>query len=135
MFVQKGGSRHEYSHMIEITCPYKAFQSFFTLHRGDISTWFTLLDPHLIQNQHVSRFYCRLASVGILGKEREPGVGKLRWHGSFYTGFKGKIYFVISVPISKKFKKPVTELFWNGDCLLVYSIIKTTSDIDIQSWE
>ena len=26
----------------------------------------------------------RLASVGILGKEREPGVGKLGWHKNFY---------------------------------------------------
>ena len=31
----------------------------------------------------------RVASVGILGKEREPGVGKLAgWHGNFYTGFE-----------------------------------------------
>ena len=29
----------------------------------------------------------RLASVGILGKGREPGVGKLGWHGNFDTGF------------------------------------------------
>ena len=30
----------------------------------------------------------RLASVGILGKEREPGIGKLGWHGNFDTGFE-----------------------------------------------
>ena len=30
----------------------------------------------------------RLASVGILGKEREPGVGKLGWYGNFDTGFE-----------------------------------------------
>ena len=30
----------------------------------------------------------RLANVGILGKEREPGVGKLGWHGNFDTGFE-----------------------------------------------
>ena len=30
----------------------------------------------------------RLASVGILGKEREQGVGKLGWHGNFDTGFE-----------------------------------------------
>ena len=30
----------------------------------------------------------RLASVGILGKEREPGVGKLGWHANFDTGFE-----------------------------------------------
>ena len=30
----------------------------------------------------------RLASVGILGKERESGVGKLGWHGNFDTGFE-----------------------------------------------
>ena len=34
----------------------------------------------------------RLASVGILGKEREPGVGKLGWH-YYDTGFERK-YFV-----------------------------------------
>ena len=36
---------------------------------------------------------CRLdlpsiVSVGILGKEREPRVGKLGWHGNFDTGFE-----------------------------------------------
>ena len=30
----------------------------------------------------------RLASVGILGKERELRVGKLGWHESFDTGFE-----------------------------------------------
>ena len=30
----------------------------------------------------------RLASVSILGKEREPGVSKLGWHGNFDTGFE-----------------------------------------------
>ena len=30
----------------------------------------------------------RLANVGILGKEREPGVGKLGWHWNFDTGFE-----------------------------------------------
>ena len=29
----------------------------------------------------------KLASVRILRKEREPGVGKLGWHGNFDTGF------------------------------------------------
>ena len=29
----------------------------------------------------------KLPSVGILRKEREPGVGKLGWHGNFDTGF------------------------------------------------
>ena len=33
----------------------------------------------------------RLASVGILGKEREPRVGKLGWHGNFDTGFERNI--------------------------------------------
>ena len=42
-----------------------------------------------------SRFYSRLANVGILGKEREPGVGNLGWHGNFDTGFERYIYFVI----------------------------------------
>ena len=30
----------------------------------------------------------RLASVGILGKEREQEVGKLDWNGNFDTGFE-----------------------------------------------
>ena len=33
----------------------------------------------------------RLASVGILGKEREPEIGKLGWHGNFYTEFERNI--------------------------------------------
>ena len=37
----------------------------------------------------------RLASVGILGKEREPRVGKLGWHGNFNTGFERRISFKI----------------------------------------
>ena len=36
----------------------------------------------------------RLASAGILGKEREPGVGKLGWNGNFDAGFERNIYFV-----------------------------------------
>ena len=30
------------------------------------------------------------ASVGILEKEREPGVDKLGWHGNFITEFRSK---------------------------------------------
>ena len=37
----------------------------------------------------------RLASVGILEKEREPGVGKLDWHGNIDTGFEKNILFKI----------------------------------------
>ena len=33
-----------------------------------------------------------LASVGILEKEREPGVGKLGWHGNFDTGFESNVF-------------------------------------------
>ena len=33
-------------------------------------------------------WFLRLASVGILGKEREPGVGKLGWHGNFDLEFE-----------------------------------------------
>ena len=32
--------------------------------------------------------FLRLASVGLLGKERELRVGKLGWHGNFDTGFE-----------------------------------------------
>ena len=37
----------------------------------------------------------RLASVGILGKEWEPRVGKLGWHGDFETGFERNISFKV----------------------------------------
>ena len=40
-------------------------------------------------NQHLEK---KLASVGILGKEREPGVGKLGWHGDIDTGFERNTY-------------------------------------------
>ena len=33
----------------------------------------------------------RLARVGILGKKREPGVGKLGWHGNFDMGLERKV--------------------------------------------
>ena len=47
----------------------------------------------------VSRFNYRcdskLANRRILGKEKEPGVGKLGWHGNFDTGFeRNTVYFV-----------------------------------------
>ena len=60
----------------------------------------------------------RLASVGILGKEREPGVGKLDWHGNFGTRFEMN-YFVIS------FKIPCVgflNFFEIATALLVYQI-------------
>ena len=44
-------------------------------------------------------------SVGILGKEREPVIGKLGWHGNFDTGFERN--FVIS------FKTPCADFFFN----------------------
>ena len=30
----------------------------------------------------------RLATVSIIGSEREPGVGKIGWHGKFGTLFR-----------------------------------------------
>ena len=45
------------------------------------------------KNLLASRF--RLASVGILIKERELVVGKLGWHGYFDTGFERNISFKI----------------------------------------
>ena len=54
----------------------------------------------------------RLASPGILGGERELGVGKLGWHGNFDTRFK--INIVLN-PVCVFF-----ELFWNSECVLVY---------------
>ena len=35
----------------------------------------------------------RLASVGLLGKERGQEVGKLGWHGNFDTGFERNALF------------------------------------------
>ena len=41
-----------------------------------------------LKNETKSRLP-RLASVGILGREREPGVGKLGWNGNFIRDLKG----------------------------------------------
>ena len=45
----------------------------------------------------------RLASVGILGEEREPRVGKLGWHGNIDSGFERNIDFVQN-PVCVLFK-------------------------------
>ena len=45
----------------------------------------------------------RIASVGILEKEREPGVGKLGWHGNFDTGFERNISFKIPCAVFLNF--------------------------------
>ena len=37
---------------------------------------------------HISKTINRLASVGILGKEKEPRVGKLGWDGNVDTAFE-----------------------------------------------
>ena len=44
------------------------------------------------RNRRIFTILTRLASVGILGKEREPGVGKLGWHGNFDTGFERNVF-------------------------------------------
>ena len=67
---------------------------------------------------YVSCQTCRLASVDILGKEREPGVGKLGWHGNFDTGFERNTSHFVQNPVCGFF-----ELFRNSDCLLVYLIV------------
>ena len=69
----------------------------------------------------VNQPYSRLASVGILGKGREPGVGKLSWHGNFDTGFERNISFKILCAAFLNF-------FWNSDCLLVYRILEYMSE-------
>ena len=43
-------------------------------------------------------FITGLASVGILGKEREPGVGKLGWHGNFNTVFERNTVISFKIP-------------------------------------
>ena len=45
-----------------------------------------------------SRELTRLASVGILGKEREPRVGKLGWYGNFDTGFERTNVISFKIP-------------------------------------
>ena len=40
------------------------------------------------QYEYASVKKIRLASVGILEKEREPGIGKVGWHGNFDMGFE-----------------------------------------------
>ena len=62
------------------------FSNYFTLHHSGLAARVNL--RRVLFRQHD---ICRLASVGILGKEREPGVGKLGWHGNFDTGFKKNI--------------------------------------------
>ena len=47
---------------------------------------------------YVSCQTCRLASIDILGKEREPGVGKLGWHGNFDTGFERNTVILFKIP-------------------------------------
>ena len=39
-------------------------------------------------------------SVGIKGKEREPGVGKLGWHGNFNTGFEKNTVISFKIPFA-----------------------------------
>ena len=52
----------------------------------------------------------RLAIVGILGKEREPGVGKLGWQGNFDTGFERNTVISFKIPCASflSFFKKVT---------------------------
>ena len=46
--------------------------------------WVTLIlcSVELYYEKYYDYELVRLASVGILRKEREPGVGKLGWHGN-----------------------------------------------------
>ena len=57
---------------------------------------------------------CRLASVGILRRERELGVYRLGWHGNFDAWFLGGIIsFVVLNPLCGFFWKSL----WNSDYL------------------
>ena len=47
--------------------------------------------PFFIRTNQLRTVLTRLASVGILGKEREPGVGKLGWHRNFDTAFERNV--------------------------------------------
>ena len=64
---------------------------------------------------HHNSWSSRQASVGILGKEREPRVGKLGWHKNFDTGFEKKIllkeYYFVQNPVCGFF-----ELYSNSNC-------------------
>ena len=63
----KGGSRHKYSHTMEITLSsYRHFIHYFTLHRGVIATWATPLDPrlvHLVQKKKVQLKFSKTEKV------------------------------------------------------------------------
>ena len=41
----------------------------------------------------------RLVIIGIIGKERDPGVGKLGWHGNFDMGFERNICYFVQNPV------------------------------------
>ena len=58
-------------------------------------------------------FFGRLASVGILGKEREPGVGKLGWYGNWNMRFERNTLFKIPcVGFLKFFKSDFLLVYW-----------------------
>ena len=71
-----------------MTCNYVKFIYFF------LNTHFNEIQkckfefPLILKRSHFSENsqQGRLASFGILGKERGPGVGKLDWYGNFDTG-------------------------------------------------
>ena len=66
-----------------------------------MNTWITCSVYNVESLNLYNDYFCvvsissRLASVGILGKEWEPGVDKLGWHGNFDTGFERNILFKI----------------------------------------
>ena len=60
----------------------------FASYAPDYGKIYQVTKNHLYRFVYTILEFCRLASVGILGKGREPEVGKLGWHGNFDTGFE-----------------------------------------------
>ena len=50
--------------------------------------WVEINDFSELHRLHTGDSIRRIASVGILRKEREPGVSKIGWYGNFDTGFE-----------------------------------------------
>ena len=52
---------------------------------------FDLKNPWAYLKQNCFNIFSGLASVGILGKERQAGVGNLGWDEDFDTGFQNLV--------------------------------------------
>ena len=73
----------------------------------------TVFDTLMAMRIRICRQKIRLVSDGILEKEREPGIGKLGWHGNFDMGFERNTDYD---EITKNSEKPLfSDLSGSGD--------------------